>query len=522
MFKRSTLCLIACLISSHQQSTSTAGFFLIDDKPCAKRNYGSENIVCVCNMTYCDTINRVLPLSSREYIIYTSTKAGLRFNKTKGMFDDEAQTDGAHFFVNLSTTYQTILGFGGAFTDAAGINIESLSMKAKENLLQSYFSKEGIEFNFGRVPIAGCDFSTHEYTYDDAPGDTNLTYFNLTVEDFFYKIPLIKEAMKLSKREFHLLAAAWTAPPWMKTNDDYSGFGFLKEEYYEVWTEYLIKFLDKYEKEGLYFWGISTGNEPINGIIPVNRFNSMGWTPSTQTTWIKEHLGPALKKFDPEIKLIALDDQRFMLPWWINKLMSDEEVASYIDGIGVHWYWDSWFPACLLGWTHQNFPDKFILATEASVGDKPWDFEKVKIGSWTRGEWYMEDILEDLNNWVTGWIDWNLALDLKGGPNWANNFVDSAVIVNASANEFYKQPMFYALGHFSKFLPEGSVRVELSAEHNGGIQSIGFLTPDDTVVIILYNKLNSDSSVSITDSTRHMNIAIPKRSFNTVIYKAMT
>ncbi|CAG2067465.1 unnamed protein product, partial [Timema podura] len=94
----------------------------------------------------------------------------------------------------------------------------------------------------------------------------------------------------------------------------------------------------------------------------------------------------------------------------------------------------------------------------------------------------------DMNHWVSGWVDWNLALDLTGGPNWARNFVDAAVIVNATADEFYKQPMFYALGHFSKFVPEGSVRVEVGLATNTGIRAVAFRTPSGCLVIIFYNR----------------------------------
>ncbi|XP_021936125.1 glucosylceramidase-like isoform X2 [Zootermopsis nevadensis] len=469
-------------------------------------------------MTYCDTIAKLSAVPADQFVQYSTSQSGLRFHKTVGSLVDSPHSTGIRFTVNLTATYQRILGFGGAFTDAAGINIDSLALQVKQNLMRSYFSVDGIEFNFGRVPVAGSDFSTHTYTYDDVPGDANFTHYNLTLEDFFYKIPLIKEAQQLSDRRLHLVAGAWTAPPWMKTNDDYSGFGFLKDEYYQTWADYLVKFLDEYKKQGIEFWGISTGNEPINGILPVNRFNSMGWTPHSQRHWIKHHFGPALKKYHCSVKLLALDDQRFMLPWWINILMSDKQVAEYIDGIAVHWYWDTLFPPSLLDRTHNNFPDKFILATEASVGDKPWEFEKVKLGSWSRGESYMEDILEDLNHWVTGWIDWNLALNPQGGPNWARNFVDAAIIVNTSANEFYKQPMFYALGHFAKFLPEGSVRIGLQPQEEKGVLAVAFQTPDNAVIIILYSRSDYDRRVTVTVSdTRHINLDIPKRSFHTVI-----
>nr|CAD7420397.1 unnamed protein product [Timema poppensis] len=152
-------------------------------------------------------------------------------------------------------------------------------------------------------------------------------------------------------------------------------------------------------------------------------------------------------------------------------------------------------------------------------GDKPWEFTKVDLGSWTRGEAYMEDIIQDMNHWVSGWVDWNLALDLTGGPNWARNFVDAAVIVNATADEFYKQPMFYALGHFSKFVPEGSVRVQVNLSTNTGIQAVAFRTPSDCLVIVFYNRYNRDIPVTISDSDAgSFQITVTRRSFNTILY----
>ncbi|XP_067003780.2 lysosomal acid glucosylceramidase [Anabrus simplex] len=495
---------------------------VIADTECAQRKYGTTRIVCVCNATYCDTIDPITVQPSGQYVWYTTTKEGLRFHKTTGRFNVSGRLfeRPAHFVVNPSKTYQTIIGFGGAFTDSSGIDIESLSTQTQENLLRSYFSEDGIEYSMGRVPIAGADFSTHTYTYDDVVNDTNLTHFNLTKEDFLYKIPLIKRAQKMSRRPIKLVSAAWSAPPWMKSNDDYSGFGFLKDEYYQEWADYLVKFLDNYKKEGLEFWGISTGNEPSNGIVPINRFNSLGWTPYSQRKWVAENFGPAIRSSQHgDIKILALDDQRFMLPWWIDIMMSDQRAAQYIDGIGVHWYWDTLLPANLLDFTHDRHPDKFIISTEASVGDKPWDFVKVKLGAWERGESYMTDILQDLNHWIAGWIDWNLALDLQGGPNWAKNYVDAAIIVNTTADEFYKQPMFYALGHFTKFLPEGSIRISIEPQKQRGIETVAFITPDNAFVIVLYNEKNSRSRIMIEDPVRGViEIILEKRSFNTIIY----
>jgi glucosylceramidase len=97
--------------------------------------------------------------------------------------------------------------------------------------------------------------------------------------------------------------------------------------------------------------------------------------------------------------------------------------------------------------------------------------------------------LQDLNHWVTGWVDWNYALDMQGGPTWIDNFVDSPVIVNAKEKEFYKQPMFYGLGHFSKFITEGSKRVKLTRQKNSqsGLEMVAFMRPDHVVVIVAFN-----------------------------------
>lgn len=96
---------------------------------------------------------------------------------------------------------------------------------------------------------------------------------------------------------------------------------------------------------------------------------------------------------------------------------------------------------------------------------------------------------QDLNYNVVGWLDWNLCLDTRGGPNWSNNFVDSPVIVNGT--EFYKQPMFYAMGHFSKFIKRGSVRISVTEKKSiftRSIKHVAFLTPNDTVVLVMLNE----------------------------------
>lgn len=227
---------------------------------CIRRDYGYGGTVCVCNATYCDSIDPVPLFPPRQYYLFTSNREGVRFNLTKKNFgvklksrskflllfllvDLNCNFAGLVFNLNADVTYQQVEGFGGAFTDSAGLNIAALSAAAQNKLLEAYFSPDGNAYNFGRVPIAGSDFSVRPYTYADKEFDEALTQFNLTDEDHLYKIPFIKKANQLSNGSLRLLAAAWTAPPWMKTNEDFSGLGFLREEYYRSWSHYHIKWV---------------------------------------------------------------------------------------------------------------------------------------------------------------------------------------------------------------------------------------------------------------------------------------
>ncbi|RVE40276.1 hypothetical protein evm_015074 [Chilo suppressalis] len=205
--------------------------------------------------------------------------------------------------------------------------------------------------------------------------------------------------------------------------------------------------------------------------------------------WISENLGPTVRNssfFD--LKILALDDQRASIPWLLAMLYISPEMVEYIDGVAVHFYADKVIPPEFLSFMSDKYPDKFLLSTEACEGS--FGPIKVLLGSWNRAKSYITDIMQDLNYNVVGWIDWNLCLNVQGGPNWVENFVDSPIIVFPENKEFVKQPMFYALGHFSKFLPRGSQRIKVNQRtppRSSPVDNVAFLTPRNTVVVVLYN-----------------------------------
>ncbi|PSN38554.1 Glucosylceramidase [Blattella germanica] len=434
---------------------------LVRGEGCIPKDYGEGSIVCVCNATYCDTLTSASDIPDGQVFAYVSNKAGQRFERSILKFVPEAGSVDAQFSVDRSTVYQEMFGIGGAMTDAAGINIASLSQDAQDNLLRSFFSPEGVQLSLLRVPMGGADFSTHAYSYDDVENDVTLQNFNLTIEDLEYK---------------------------------------LKAEYYQHWADYFVRFLDAYAAEGLQFWTVSPQNEPINGMIPNFSFNCMGWTAEKERDWIGNYLGPTLEKNGyGDLNLIFLDDQRVFLSSWPDVVLTNETVRQFLSGIGIHWYMDQYIPVSSLATFHENYPDFFLLYTEACMGVQEYGQISVILGSWDRAEVYANSIIETTTNWVSGWVDWNLALNEQGGPNWVENFVDAPVIVNATSDEFYKQPMYYALAHFSKFVSDGSHRIKLSTDDSKNVDNVAFETPEGKTVIIFLNSNEESVSVAVGD-----------------------
>nr|BAM18760.1 glucosylceramidase [Papilio xuthus] len=267
----------------------------------------------------------------------------------------------------------------------------------QQDMINSYFSECGIEYNMGRVPIGGCDFSTHLYAYNEYPiDDTYLTNYSLSYEDYHYKIPIIQAIMNVSTAPLQLVGTVWSPPDWMKNNYGDSGVNRLKDEYMGTYALYFLKFLELYKENNIPFWAITTTNEPLNGVIPLGDFQHLGWTVEKMGEWIKNDLGPMLRNSSfKDVKILAVDDQRYSIPMWFNiLLLLAPEAEEYIDGIAVHYYVDKITPASILQETVKDYPNKFVISTEACTGFTGPTDQRVVLGAWDRAETYIVDILE--------------------------------------------------------------------------------------------------------------------------------
>ncbi|KAL7633257.1 UNVERIFIED_CONTAM: hypothetical protein RMT77_016362 [Armadillidium vulgare] len=473
---------------------------------CTRRYYGFSSFVCVCDGTYCNFDSEFDPtIDATNVKVVKSSRDEFRNSvEVLPRQDGTIISSDVNFsiYVNANDRRQEVIGFGGAFTDSASINIKSLTTEAQNNLMHMYFAKKGSRYNLVRVPIAGTDFSTHPYSYDDIEGDVDLVYFDLSEEDYNYKIPLIIEAIALCPDDLYILVSPWSPPAWMKTNGKFNESGTLLPEMWQPYTNYLVKFFEMYEQNlGVQLWGFTPQNEPLGGLDPNWEFNTCGWTAEDMRDWIATVLGPTVSEAGyRRLKLLIDDFNRNTLPSYIIPIVEDATAVEYVDGVAVHWYNDLYFSPDVLDQTHDIAVGKFILYTEACI-DPTSSF--VELGNWERGEQYITDIIEDSNHWSTGWIDWNLALDLQGGPNWVSNFVDSPMIVNATANEFYVQPLYYALSHFSRNVQRGATWVSSSLDQStNDLKVTAFENPNGQIVVIIANVAETAYDIGILNENQ--------------------
>lgn len=211
----------------------------------------------------------------------------------------------------------------------------------------------------------------------------------------------------------------------MKTNNNITGNGTIKcvpgGRYYKAWANYFVKFVQGYRRHGLEMWGLTAQNEPSDGVTVAFLYQCLGVDADLQVDFVTHDLGPALVQNGfGDNKLVILDDERIFLPSWAEIVLRDPSASTYVSGIAVHLYDDKVVPVKALDDTYKLFgQDYFILNTEACVQDNKSN--TVLLGNWTRGQIYYLDILQDIEQWVSGWVDWNMVLDMVGGPNWADN-----------------------------------------------------------------------------------------------------
>ena len=385
-------------------------------------------------------------------------------------------------FVDPGHTFQTMLGIGGALTDAAAETFAKLPKTQQQEFLQAYYSPTtGIGYTLARTSIHSSDFSSGSYTYV-ADKDEALKTFSVKHDEQF-RIPFIKQAMAAAGGKLTLFVSPWSPPGWMKDNGELLHGGKLLPRYRQTWADYYVKFIKTYEQLGIPVWGLSVQNEPM----ATQRWESCIFTGEEERDFIKGYLGPTLQKAGlGSRKLIAWDHNRDLLYQRAITVLDDPQAAKYVWGIGYHWY-ETWTGSGMLfdnvKRVHETFPDKNLIFTEGCVEK----FSLDRVNDWTLGEKYGLSMIGDFNAGTVGWTDWNVLLDETGGPNHVGNFCFAPVIADTKAGKLLYTNAYYYIGHFSKFIRPGAKRIGASSNRDA-LQTTAFRNPDGSVAVVVMNQ----------------------------------
>lgn len=375
--------------------------------------------------------------------------------------------------VDESSTFQTIDGFGYTLTGGSAEVINQLNAQTKQELLQELFgnSATSISVSYLRISIGASDLNAAPFSYDDMPsGQTDISLNNFSLNpDMADLIPLIKEILVINPN-IKIMAVPWSAPVWMKDNGSFVG-GSLLSQYYGVYAQYFVKYLQQMKAAGITIDAVVPQNEPLN---PGNN-PSMLMTAAQQTAFIKNNLGPALQAANISVKIVIYDHNADK-PEYPIAVLSDPAANPYINGSAFHLYAGD---ISALSLVHNSFPDKNVYFTEQYTsstgtfsGDLKWHLKNVIIGS--------------MRNWSKVALEWNLANNSLFGPHTDGGCSTcKGGLTVESSSLITRNVGYYIVAHASKFVPAGSARITSNLAAN--LNNVAFKTPAGKKVLIVEN-----------------------------------
>ncbi len=428
-------------------------------------------------------------LTARDTGDRLARKEAIRFQ------DDPSGTENHLVNVYDDVTYQEVTGFGGAFTEAAAVTWAKLPEAQRESLLKAYFSPtEGHGYTFCRTHMNSCDFSTSNYACADVPGDLALRHFTIEREKQAM-IPMMKAAARHGA--YRLFVSPWSPPGWMKDTGQMNQGGRLLPECRAAWALHFARFIKAFRAEGIEVWGVTVQTEPK----AVQTCDSCVYTAEEERDFVRDYLGPVLRREGLKtVKIMVWDHNKERLFERARVAFQDRRASAFIWGAGFHWYSGDHFEAIEM--VHEAWPEKGLVFTECAAE------LKLGLGAWENAERYGHDMLGNLNAGTNAWCEWNLILDEKGGPNHVGNFCDAPVIGHTDTGTVEYKPAWYYIGHFSRFIRPGSVRVACT-RFSDAIECTAFRTPAGERVVVAMNRADRPVSFLLRNRDRVAPVEIP-------------
>lgn len=400
--------------------------------------------------------------------------------------------------------YQRILGFGGAFTEAAAYNYSLLDEVGKKEFIEKYFDREkGIGYNLGRTHINSCDFSLDVYSYIE-DGDLALETFGIE-RDRKYIIPFLKDAMKVCPEEIFLFSSPWSPPAFMKTGKSAIAGGKLMDEYKKVWALYYAKYIKAYRNEGIKISALTIQNEPK----AVQTWESCVWTAEEERDFIVHDLAPVLEQEGlGDIKIIIWDHNKERVYERAADIFESSEAKERVWAVGHHWYSGDHFEG--LSMIHECFGKPNIcteFCSESHQADPIFTAER-----------YAKSICGNLNHYMIASCDWNMMLDENGGPfhNRTGGGCYAPVFVDSKTGALNFTPTFYYIGHFSKFIERGARRIGFT-KYTQQLSVTAFENPDHSIVCVIMNANDQDAPVVLRHKKQNTAMQVKAHTIVTVV-----
>ena len=358
---------------------------------------------------------------------------------------------------------QDWLGMGAALTQSSNDNFLKLSREKQEELLSDYFSLKGLNYDYLRLPIGSCDFSSYSYSYVNKQ---DFSDFSLE-EDEEHIFPMLNKIKEV--KDVTCLATPWSPPSiWKKHKNMYKG-DTLKKEYYSSYAKYLVKYIEQMKSRGVNISYLSMQNEPF----AKQTWESCVWTLEEQKEFINEYLIPELRNSKVETKLLLWDHNKEDLYRVTKELYEGQEEVA---GVCFHWYSGGHFEQLSL--ILEKYPKILLVESEMCTGYSTYSEEE-----WTKdASYYLKEIINNINHGMNLWFDWNLFLDYHGGPNHKNNYCKSPIILNEEENDYIKTPIYYFLKHIA-VIPKSS-KVVFSSSYSTDLLCVAMKHEEELYVVI--------------------------------------
>ena len=400
--------------------------------------------------------------------------------------------------IDLAKRSQDLLGLGASLDHATCFNLSKLSTKERERVVDSIVNpKSGIGMNLMRFCIGTSDFTGEPYyTYNDIPDGTTdfeLKQFSIA-KDRAYVLPIIKLAQKKNK-DLLFFASPWSPPAWMKTSGKL-GTGSLRRECFDVYAQYLCKFLEAYDAEGIPTYALTLQNEPQH---QDRRYPTTIMSAADQRDLIKNHVGPLFKQKRIKTKLWCWD-HNWNMPGYPTTILSDATAAQYVDGTAFHHYEGTVDAQTSI---KQQFPDKHIYFTEGSLFG-------------TEGALRLVDILRHDARSYNAWV---ILLDEHRKPNRGPHEASATCIELLDDGSIRTNFDYYMQGQFMKFLKRGAVRVA-STDWTKLCRNVAFLSKDGTVTLVVVNDANDGTRITVACGSQKFSSEIPPKSVSTYIWSS--